>query len=198
MSATGGTAPYQFTVTSGAAPNGLTLAASGALTGLPTLAGNFNFTVTATDANNCTGARAYTLTITCPAVTVNPATLAPRYFGLPYTQNFSATGGTGPYSFAISTGALPAGLSLSPAGVLTGAAFALGTFTFNVRATDANGCQGARAYTLTLRYDGDGKADIAVWRRSGTWFVKRSSNGSFLIQNQGQSGDVPVPAQGVR
>ncbi|MBI1764036.1 MAG: VCBS repeat-containing protein, partial [Acidobacteria bacterium] len=47
-------------------------------------------------------------------------------------------------------------------------------------------------------YDGDGKADIAVWRRSGTWFVKRSSNGSFLIQNQGQSGDVPVPANGVR
>ncbi|MBI1764572.1 MAG: VCBS repeat-containing protein [Acidobacteria bacterium] len=47
-------------------------------------------------------------------------------------------------------------------------------------------------------YDGDGKADIAVWRRSGTWFVKRSTDGSFLIQNQGQSGDVPVPAFGVR
>ncbi|MBI1762032.1 MAG: VCBS repeat-containing protein, partial [Acidobacteria bacterium] len=47
-------------------------------------------------------------------------------------------------------------------------------------------------------YDGDGKADLAVWRRSGTWFVKRSTDGSFLIQNQGQSGDVPVPAYGVR
>jgi spore coat protein A, manganese oxidase len=47
-------------------------------------------------------------------------------------------------------------------------------------------------------YDGDGKADIAVWRRSGTWYVKRSTNGSFLIQTHGQTGDVPVPAYGVR
>ena len=47
-------------------------------------------------------------------------------------------------------------------------------------------------------YDGDGKTDIAVWRRDGTWYVKRSSNGSFFVQAQGQSGDVPVPASGVR
>jgi spore coat protein A, manganese oxidase len=46
-------------------------------------------------------------------------------------------------------------------------------------------------------YDGDGKTDLAVWRRAGTWYVKRSTNGSFLIQVQGQSGDVPVPAHGI-
>ena len=47
-------------------------------------------------------------------------------------------------------------------------------------------------------YDGDGKADIAVWRKDGTWYVKRSSNGTSLIQVHGQQGDVPVPAYGVR
>jgi glucose/arabinose dehydrogenase len=47
-------------------------------------------------------------------------------------------------------------------------------------------------------YDGDGKADIAVWRRDGAWYVLRSSNGSYLIQSHGQSGDTPVPATGVR
>ena len=46
-------------------------------------------------------------------------------------------------------------------------------------------------------YDGDGKADIAVWRRDGTWFVLRSSNSTNLIVTYGQNGDVPVPAKGV-
>ena len=47
-------------------------------------------------------------------------------------------------------------------------------------------------------YDGDGKADIAVWRRDGTWYVKRISNGTSLIQVHGQTGDTPIPANGIR
>ncbi|MBI1762686.1 MAG: S8 family serine peptidase [Acidobacteria bacterium] len=43
-------------------------------------------------------------------------------------------------------------------------------------------------------YDGDGKTDVAVFRRSGTWFVKRSSDGMSLIQTHGQQDDIPVPA----
>ncbi len=59
LTATGGTAPHTFAVTTGALPNGLTLATSGALSGTPTVQAAFGFTVTATDNTGCTGARAY-------------------------------------------------------------------------------------------------------------------------------------------
>ena len=65
---TGGVAPHGFAVTAGALPNGLTLAAGGALSGTPNAAGAFNFTVTATDANGCTGTRSYTLNVTAPSL----------------------------------------------------------------------------------------------------------------------------------
>ncbi|TIQ61216.1 MAG: hypothetical protein E5X64_42745, partial [Mesorhizobium sp.] len=72
LSATGGTAPYGFALTAGTLPAGLTLTADGSLTGTPTAAGSFNFTVTATDANGFTGARAYALSIGAPAITLAP------------------------------------------------------------------------------------------------------------------------------
>ncbi|NOT61195.1 MAG: hypothetical protein HOP19_13330 [Acidobacteria bacterium] len=58
FTATGGTGPYQFTLSAGNLPNGLTLPTSGVMTGAPTVAGTFNFTVRARDANNCEGTRA--------------------------------------------------------------------------------------------------------------------------------------------
>ncbi len=66
ITASGGTIPYSFAVTGGTLPPGLTLATNGALSGTPTLAGAFAFTVTATDHVGATGNRAYTLVITGP------------------------------------------------------------------------------------------------------------------------------------
>ena len=66
ITATGGTAPYVFTVTTGTLPTGLTLTVGGILSGTPTTAATSNFTVTATDAGNNTGSRAYSITIAAP------------------------------------------------------------------------------------------------------------------------------------
>jgi hypothetical protein len=65
LTAIGGAAPYAFTET-GALPNGITLTSGGLLAGTPTVAGSFPITVTATDANTCTGTKAYTLVIGPP------------------------------------------------------------------------------------------------------------------------------------
>jgi hypothetical protein len=156
ISATGGTAPYTFTITSGALPNGLTLnATTGVISGTPTTAGQFSFTITATDANSCPGSRPYSIVIpvvpSCPFITVNPATLPPAVIGTPYSQTISATGGTPPYTFTVSSGALPPGLTLNATtGVISGTPTTAGEFSFTITATDANGCPGSRAYIISI------------------------------------------------
>ncbi|MFN7973831.1 MAG: Ig domain-containing protein [Acidobacteriota bacterium] len=150
ISASGGTPPYAFTVTAGALPPGITLFLNGLLTGTPTVTGTFNFTVTATDANNCTGTQAYTIIIGCPAITINPGALPSGTVNSPYSQVLSAGGGTGPYTFSVTAGALPPGLTLSTAGLISGTPTTAGTFNFDVTATDVTGCTGVRSYSLTI------------------------------------------------
>ncbi|PLC43482.1 autotransporter outer membrane beta-barrel domain-containing protein [Ralstonia pickettii] len=156
VTAANGTAPYTYAITSGALPAGLTLTSSGVLSGTPTAGGTFNITITATDANSFTASRAYSLTIGAPTVTVNPATAPAAQVTTAYSQTFSATGGTAPYTYAVSTGSLPAGLSLNAStGVLSGTPTTLGSSTFTVQARDSSTGAGApytgtRSYTITV------------------------------------------------
>ena len=92
------------------------------ISGTPTSAPvTYNFTVQAADANNCQGTKAYSVTVSCPAISVNPATLpAATQFSAYAAQTVTTTGGTAPFSYAISAGSLPVGMTLSSAGVLSG------------------------------------------------------------------------------
>jgi hypothetical protein len=147
-----GTPPVTWAVTSGAAPTGLSLSAAGSLTGTPTATGPFTFTVTATDAAGATATKTFT------AVTINPpptiATALPDWtVGRAYSQTLLTTVATGTpsFTFAVTSGALPTGLSLSTAGVLSGTPTVTGQFTFTVTVTDTAGATGTRTYTnLTI------------------------------------------------
>ncbi len=109
-----------------------------------------NYTVTVKDArNNQTTANA---TLADPsAIVLGSVTPPDGVNGVAYAQTtFTATGGTPPLSFAISTvggGALPNGLTLASDGTLSGTPTVSGPFTFKVMATDANGCQQSGAQT---------------------------------------------------
>jgi hypothetical protein len=150
MTASGGVSPYTFTVTAGTLPTGLTLTTAGVLSGTPSALGAFTFTIQAKGANNCTGNRAYTVTIVCPAITVNPTTIPAAQKSHAYSQTFTATGGCSAYTFAKTNGSFPAGLTLSTGGVLSGTPTATGTFTFTIDAKDCHGCDGVRTYSLVV------------------------------------------------
>jgi hypothetical protein len=155
---TGSNGNINWSNPAGALPGGLTLnAMTGVLSGMPNAQGAFTFTIRATDANNCTGERQYSLTINpqgqCPTITVSPASpaLSTGKVGTAYSQTFTQTGGAGTITWSQPTGTLPTGLTLNTtSGVLSGTPAATGTFTFTVRATDANQCTGERAYVIVI------------------------------------------------
>lgn len=154
ITASGGTASYTFAITAGALPPGLTLTTGGTLSGTPTAGGSFNFTITATDASSFTGARAYSLTVDVPTITIVPMSLPSATQGSAYSQSITASGGTTSYSYAITAGVLPAGLTLANGGTLSGTPTVSGTFNFTVTATDASTGSGpytgSRAYSLAV------------------------------------------------
>ena len=104
-----------------------------------------------TDANGCTGTSAtYTLVIACQTITVtNPARRPAR--SAAFSQTFTQTGAIGGATFTLNSGTLPAGLTLSTDGVLSGTPTQTGTFPITVKVTDGNGCTGTGAtYTLVI------------------------------------------------
>lgn len=150
LAAAGGVAPFTFAVTSGALPDGLILSSTGVITGTPTTTGTFNFTVTATDVNGCTGNQAYSITISCGTIALTPTTLPAPAVGVAYNQTLTASGGTAPFTFSVTTGSLPNGLALSSGGVISGTPTNTGSVTFIITATDINGCPGTRSYTVNV------------------------------------------------
>jgi hypothetical protein len=79
-----------------------------------------------------------------PPVTTTPAPLTITTTSLPsatvggaYSATLTASGGTVPYSWAITSGSLPTGLSLSSGGTVSGTPSAAGSSTFTVEVTDS-------------------------------------------------------------
>jgi hypothetical protein len=160
ISVTGGTSPYSF-VASGTLPTGMTLDEStGQIHGEPVFAGSFSFTITATDSLGDVGTTGFTIIVnTAPGTTtVTPvgSVLHDAVIGASYSESLSAAGGTSPYSFTITAGSLPTGMSMNGEGVISGTPTAVGTFTFTVQVRDTHGVTGSLGFSITVNAAAEG------------------------------------------
>ena len=150
LTVTGGTSPFTWSVSSGSLPPGLTLNAStGLLSGTPTTAGTYTFTVKVTDASGLTDSKPVTLTI-IPGPSMTFAPPPGGWTNTVYGYTLTETGGTSPYTWSVSSGSLPPGISLSPDGNLSGTPTATGTYSFTAKVTDANGQTATQATSITI------------------------------------------------
>ncbi|MCY1073521.1 Ig domain-containing protein [Archangium lansingense] len=137
----GGTPPYTFSTT-GELPPGLSLDTSrGELSGKPTAAGDYSFTVEVVDqgAEPQRSSQNFSMQIRPVLHLAGPDVLVYFESGKEYVEYLSAIGGKPPYSFEIVNGGLPSGIVLRSNGKLDGAAYAgSGTPPFDVRVTDSD------------------------------------------------------------
>ncbi len=148
--ASGGTSAYTWSKSAGTLPDGMSINAStGKITGKPTKAGTFKFTIKATDKNKIAATKAFTVKVTQTTVTATiPATIKR---GTSYTWTPKATGGTSAYTWTISKGSLPTGMKINAStGKITGKPTKTGTFSFTVKAKDKNGIAGTKAFTVKV------------------------------------------------
>ncbi len=160
LAATGGASPYSFSISAGTLPTGLVLTSAGVLSGTPTVPSSSNFSVRATDANGCASTQDYVIDVACGAITLSPTFLSAGTVAVAYGQSVTASGGTSPYDFSVSSGTLPTGLAFTSAGSLSGTPSATGTFDFTVSVSDVYSCTGTHDYSLAILGPQDLKHDV--------------------------------------
>ena len=151
----GGKKPYTLSVVTNALPPGLTLdTTNNVISGSPTTAGNYQFTLQVQD-----GAKKDTMvTENCDIVVVPQGNFEVCSTDLPagskgrtYSYQIVAQGGYAPYLWGISAGQLPPGLTLSATGIITGTPTAKGDFAFTLIADDSGGTAAVFSQSYTMR-----------------------------------------------
>jgi len=160
LQAIGGRTPYTWTLASGTLPAGLTLSSAGAISGTPTTAATSSFTVQVKDSNNLTATKALSITVGTVAGTplaISTTSLGNGVVSQTFNTTIKVTGGKASYTFSLSTGSLPAGLTLAAStGVVSGTPATAGSSTFTVKVTDSSSPvqTASKSYTLTISAGG--------------------------------------------
>lgn len=144
-----GRGTFTFSIFAGSLPPGIALSSGGARTavfsGTPTAAGNYTFTLMAENALGYFMRKSYTFQV----LGITTASPLPSYTqNTAYSQQLAAAGGSTPYTFTITAGSLPTGLSLSTSGLISGTPTDSMSFSFTVQVSDANGTACAKSFEI--------------------------------------------------
>ena len=150
FTASGGTPPYTWSE-SGALPVGLTFSSAGGLSGTPTQVGNFPIMVQVADAASAKATASYSVQVVSGLAIATPPVLSSATDGVPYSFSLQAAGGSLPYSWVVTAGAIPAGLNFSGGGQISGTATATGDFTFTAQVTDGASRTAQKQFTITVK-----------------------------------------------
>jgi streptogramin lyase len=204
----GGTGPFTYSIVSGTLPAGLTLdPAAGTVSGTPTAFSTAPFVIQVTDSESPAATARYVeiLYVQPVQLTILTTSLPVPNPGLPYAAIPTVHGGTPPYTFAISGGALPAGLQLSatsgvissvlPSGsTVPGSSLGTGPYSFTLQVTDSVGATATQAYSGTVLttplqaeltsyalQSASGANGITVGPDGALWFTTLDQAGGNLI-----------------
>jgi large repetitive protein len=150
---TGNDVQATWALESGALPPGVTLSAQGVLSGTPTTEGRYAFVVRAQNGGPI-DTKEYALSVRQPVTVQSPFAPTPRpsaEVGARFGKAATASGGLGPYTWSLASGALPAGLVLDKStGSVSGTPQAAGSAAFALSATDAEGRVATASASLTV------------------------------------------------
>ncbi len=156
----GGSPVAGATLINGSLPPGLTLNPGGSVTGVATTAGLYTLTVQLCDAAGACQAVTFKMTVDNDALGLGYAT--PKTFAagtaIPVQLPNLTHGGSVSITYSVSSGSLPAGLTLNPDGSITGIPTAPGVAGFTVTASD-----GVRSASTALVYTVDPAAPSPVY-----------------------------------
>ena len=152
VEATGGTGPLTWSIVAGVLPQNLGInPMTGVISGTPTAAATSSFTVQVADTAGQVVTRGLSIRINPPSPpNITTTSLPGGTVGLPYSQVLQATGGTGTLVWSLASGSLPANLTLSPAGTISGTPTNTGNSNFTVRVTDALGQSDTQALSIAV------------------------------------------------
>jgi hypothetical protein len=182
FTASGGSGSYTFAITSGTQPAGLNLSSAGVLSGTPTEAGDFSFTVTATDAvTGCVGATAYTLHVACGTLTVSITPTPAQVCAGSAGNGASATAGFPTYAWTISNGTIVGPTNTQS---ITYTAGASGSVGLTVNVTDASACPGQAMASVPINAV---PATPSILTANPQTFTVSGLSGSFTLTFNGQT-----------
>jgi hypothetical protein len=150
LSASGGRAPYVWSIVSGTLPSGVALSPDGGLlSGTPAAAGSYRFTVRVEDSASASAIIELVLNV-AGALNISTAPSLSASVGVPFQQVLSVSGGAPPYIWTVSAGGLPPGIALAATGQLAGTPSAAGLYRFTIRAADSRSAQAVKDFALDV------------------------------------------------